>query len=279
LSPNPHEIVEPVAARPSLWREPLLHFLALGGLVFAAHAAFKGDDRRVQITAATKAQLGRELAEQLGQRPTPEQLAKALSRWKQDEALSREAKREGLDRDDAQIRRRLADKVRALQAELFVPRAPSEAELDAWLKAHRSLYESPERYDLEQAYVPKTEQEARKRAETVLHALESEHTPPAATELTPSKTVLIAQLPGQLVARFGAALASRIEKLEPGAWTLAEAEDGYYALRLLRIQGGLPPRDELHARLLADVAFAARECAAAQAIEQIIARYRFEEEP
>ena len=53
--------------------------------------------------------------------------------WERDEALARQAKREGLDRNDRTIRAVLADHLRARIAQGIPNRQPTAADLDAWL--------------------------------------------------------------------------------------------------------------------------------------------------
>ena len=93
------------------FREPLLHFLLLGALLFVLHRAWQGlqpSDRLIVITPALHADLERELAVELGRAPDAAELAAALETWKSEEVLFREGVRLGLDDDDPLVRRRSA---------------------------------------------------------------------------------------------------------------------------------------------------------------------------
>ena len=120
-----------------LLTEPAVHFFALGALLFLAHRLFVGTPRTVVVTPGVKADLSRRYQDANGRPPSDAELAAEVQKWKIDEALFREAVRERLDRDDPGIRAILADKMRMRAAFELPKREPTDAELDAWLAAHR----------------------------------------------------------------------------------------------------------------------------------------------
>src|SRR4051794_3946624 len=87
-----------------LFREPTLHFFAIAALVLAGHRFFSGNPRTIAVTPALKADLLRRFHDQLNRPPTSAEADAFLAAWKVDEALYREALREGLDRDDPTVR-------------------------------------------------------------------------------------------------------------------------------------------------------------------------------
>ncbi|MBI5514524.1 MAG: peptidyl-prolyl cis-trans isomerase [Deltaproteobacteria bacterium] len=124
------------------WREPLVHFLALGAALFALQSvrAPREDPRRLEVSRATVSALRERHRADTGRAPTAAELRRLVRRHAQDEALYREALSRGMDRDDPFVRDRL---VRRLEAELDDPSAlgePSDAQLRAWLAAHRERY-------------------------------------------------------------------------------------------------------------------------------------------
>ena len=103
---------------PSLVRRlvqaPALHFLAIGGLLFALEAGWQAwsgagsvPPTRVVITAAQVEQLRRDLTLQNGYRPSPRALRAAIDAAIDEEVLYREALATGLDRGNEMIRQRL----------------------------------------------------------------------------------------------------------------------------------------------------------------------------
>src|SRR5450432_2097627 len=120
-----------------LLREPLLHFFIMGAFLFVAQRWVVGDPRTITVSPGLRAELRRRFQDLNGRKPEPAEFEKSLQQWERDEALFREALRERLDRDDPSVRAALVDKMHA-RAALEVPkREPTQAELDAWLAAHR----------------------------------------------------------------------------------------------------------------------------------------------
>ena len=123
-----------------LWREPLVHFVGLGALIFALHSALAPSPRDVvEVTAATRSALTARYVSRAGHPPTEAQLDEQIARWIDEELLLRQAFRLGLDRSDTVVRGRLVEKMRFV-LENAGAKEPTEQELSAWLSAH------PERY-------------------------------------------------------------------------------------------------------------------------------------
>jgi hypothetical protein len=119
-----------------------VHFLALGAALFALQRvrAPTEDPRRLVVSRAAVSALRERHRADTGRAPTRAELRRLVRRHAQDEALYREALARGMDRDDPAVRERL---VRRLEAELDDPTSmeePSEAQLLAWLGAHRGRY-------------------------------------------------------------------------------------------------------------------------------------------
>lgn len=140
------------AVRPrSLWRrilrEPLLHFVVAGALLFAAVQAWRThhDVRRIVVTPARVAELSEKYRLQVGAPPTPDELEHLVDRYVEEEVLYREGMAMGLDRDDEIVRRRIAQKVEFLTADRTLPANPDEAALRAYFASHVADYVTPVR--------------------------------------------------------------------------------------------------------------------------------------
>lgn len=267
---------KPVLVRHALraLREPTVPFFVIGALLFVVHRAVAGDPRTIIVRESTRADVARHFADREGRRPTAKELNLALLEWKRDEALYREALREGLDRDDATIRAVLADKLR-MRAALEVPkREPSRAELERWLEAHRSRYETPLRYEYELVTVDKAEPDAEPTLSRFERTLQL--TPNAALDRPITGGALTRD---ELSARFGANLADRVTSMPRERWLRVDAGRQWHFVRVNGTRGGLPPSDELHQRLAADWSHEKEQQAVESAVQQIVSRYRFEERP
>jgi hypothetical protein len=254
-------------------REPLAHFLVLGGLIFSAHRLATGDPRSIVISPELKAELARRFQDSHGQEPSAQQLERAVEEWKQDEVLYREALRAGLDRDDATIRQVLADRLRARLAFESEEREPTDGELARWLAEHRESYETPLVYDFELIQLPKSDPNALDRIESVERALAAGTEPRA----LPVSVVGAALPAAALDAQFGAALGSRIRALPNAGWQRLDDERSVALGRLKRVTGGVPSFEELEPRLLADWKLERQHAALARRLRELVARYRFEE--
>jgi hypothetical protein len=256
-----------------LLREPTLHFFILGGLLFLLHHLVVGNPRTIVVSPGVRAAVTRRFQDHTGRAPTAAEADAALRDWKRDEALFREALREGLDRDDAAIRSVLVDKMRA-RAVLEAPKhEPSDAELEGWLAAHHELYDLPARYVLEWVAFGGPQPAAARERERVERALAAGT---ALKEL--GRPIFGATLDAdELRERFPAPLAERIGGLPVGAWQRAEGADGLLLLRVTGIEGGRAKLSDVRPRVLADYTFAAREQAIARASQAVVERYQFEE--
>jgi peptidyl-prolyl cis-trans isomerase C len=135
-------------------REPLLHFVLIGALLFAftAWRQQKQDAAEVRITAGEVAQLAAFWETQAQRKPTAEELRGLIEERIDEEVLAREAVRLGLDRDDVIVRRRLAQKMAFVSDDLAVMTEPAAADLRAYFDAHKDAYTTPDLYALRHVF-------------------------------------------------------------------------------------------------------------------------------
>ena len=101
-------------------RHPALHFLVLGGLLFAAERTLERPSPPAAVRApivVDAARIREEFAERSGLVPTAADEAVLVERAVEEEILYREALARGLDRNDRSIRHRLSEKMRFLSPE------------------------------------------------------------------------------------------------------------------------------------------------------------------
>jgi hypothetical protein len=258
-----------------LLREPAVIFFAAGALLFVAHRAFVGAPRTVVVTAAVKAELARQFQETNGRPPTAAERAADIQKWKTDEVLFREALREHLDRDDPGIRAILADKMRMRAAFEAPKREPTDAELDAWLAAHRSEYQTPPRYDFEFIAFPKTDPRAQTERDDFDRAITQGKNPAGLGRPVIGGNLIADDMKG----RVEPELAARIPGLQPGAWQRLETHQSFVLARVKSTDTGVPTREKVGAQLIADWKRAAQKEAVDRVLQPRVDRYRFEEEP
>src|SRR5256885_16597250 len=93
-------------------REPLLHFLVLGVLVYAAAVQRDGQPARYRVDAGPERRARLEVAyeQQYGVAPTAAQLQQLVGQYVRNEILYREGLAMGLERDHETVRRRVGQK-------------------------------------------------------------------------------------------------------------------------------------------------------------------------
>ena len=135
-------------------REPLLHFVLIGAVLFAVTALHeqKSESSEIRISAGEVAQLAAFWETQAQRKPSAEELRGLIEERIDEEVLAREAVRLGLDRDDVIVRRRLAQKMAFVSDDLAVVSKPAEAELRTYFDAHRETYTAPDLYALRHVY-------------------------------------------------------------------------------------------------------------------------------
>lgn len=132
----------------SYLREPLLHFVLLGAVLFTGDALWE----RWQLKAAytihiSPAEMQRQaaiFATENRRPPNDDDLQGLLFAHVEEQVLMREALRIGLDVDDTIIRRRLAQKMRFLVNDVDNHTIPTETELMDWFEDNKSNFVQPE---------------------------------------------------------------------------------------------------------------------------------------
>ena len=121
-------------------REPLVHFLALGGALFVAFALFGKQSGSapgaIVVTHAQITSMTAEFARTWLRPPTAQELDALIEDRVREEVYCREAIALGLDKDDAIIRRRLRQKLEFVSEDTAPEVEPTENDLRAYLKAH-----------------------------------------------------------------------------------------------------------------------------------------------
>ncbi len=231
----------------TLLREPLVHFLGIGLLLFGLYAlvapADSGGDS-ITISRAMVDDLKAQHQKLWGRPPTEAELKGLIDSRIADEILYREGLAMGLDRDDAVIKRRVRQKYELI-AEEEDSAAPTEADLEAYLKANPDRFRAPPIVGFTQVMVPTdgTDSEVEARAAALKSALEGGADPAAAGKptLLPGRVQPMAL---DLVAReFGERFAAALATAPQGAW--AGPVVSAYGLHVVRIDSrepsGVPP--------------------------------------
>ncbi len=142
----------------SVLREPLVHFLLLGALLFALDAWLRpggapAADTAIVVGEARVRSLSQNFARVWQRPPTRIELEGLVEDHVREEVLVREALVLGLDRDDAIVRRRLRQKMEFISDETAALAAPTEKDLADFLAANPETFNVPGRVSFAQVYL------------------------------------------------------------------------------------------------------------------------------
>lgn len=267
-----------------LLREPLLHFLLVGAMLFAADAALREDaarpDEVIRISEPEIERLRLQWTKQYQRPPGPAELQGVIDERVREEVLYREALAMGLDRDDSIVRRRLAQKLEFLIEDLAAARTPGDAELSGFFEAHQERYRLPARVSFAQIFFSpdRRGRAAERDAGLVLAGLGPEPLPAAAAELGDRFMMgesYREQTPEDVEAVFGPAFARALFELEPGGWN--GPINSAYGWHLVRVEARSDTRQprltEVADQVRRDWAYEQRRQANDEVFERLAARY------
>jgi len=271
-----------------LVREPLVHFLLLGGVLFLLSTRQRGtsDAGQIVVTRARVAQLATGFARTWQRPPTDRELTGLIQDYIKEEVYVREALATGLDRDDTIIRRRLRQKLEFLTEDALEAAPPGEDDLRAYLKTHPDSFRIEPRVAFRQVHLDRNrrgaaaERDARALlarlssldAGTDVSALGDSRMLPPAVDLSPQSDVARV---------FGDEFAARVANLAPGGWH-GPIESGY-GLHLVQVtghvDGRMPELSEIRDSVAREWRAEQRRKSGEALFRNLVARYKVVIEP
>jgi hypothetical protein len=210
-------------------REPLLHFIVLGGVLFAADhfiVASSDDPRTILIDAKVDGEARAVFKAARGREPNKEELYALRRVWLDNEVLYREGLAMQLDKGDKAIRERVIFKaLSVVDAGTRLPPVDDEV-LRQWFESHRGKYDEPARYTFQEAVLAGEKSEAALR--TLVDALNGGKQGALEADLR----VFSGRPHENLVQSYGAAFARSLEESKPGEWRVIASRGGVRAVRL-----------------------------------------------
>jgi hypothetical protein len=219
----------PQAPRPRWWREPLLHFVVLGGLLFAVDHFIVGradDPRTIVLTQAVDTEARELFQASRGRLPEPDELAALRRTWLDNEVLYREGLAMQVDRGDDAIRERVIFKaLSVLEADNKLPPFDDKL-LGEWFEKNRQRYDEPPRFDFREAVMSgdMTETPARELATRLNNGTPG--------EVAAGLRVFKGRPYANLVQSYGDAFARQLQSVAPGQWLALEGKEGWRVVQL-----------------------------------------------
>ena len=256
----------PPRPAPTPLRDPLVVFLLLAAGVFALDGwAESGEEERrvIEVAPAQVEGLRARWTAQWGRPPTGPELAGLIDEATDEEILYREAQRLGLDREDAIVRRRLAQKLTFVLEDAGGATAPSAEEVEEHHARHAERYRRPPRTTFDHVFLS-----ADRRADPAgdaaallrgLGPADGDGLAEGGWRQLGDPFMLARTYAGrtdQEIARlFGTGFADAVTALPAGAWS--GPVESTYGMHLVRVRGRTAARaprlEEVRDRVVADL--------------------------
>ena len=224
-----------------LLKEPLLHFLVLGALLFAVYSRLNRSLPYNKSTAGTVRITGNEIAwlketwsRQWQREPTRDELRGLVTDFLKEELLAREARALGLDQNDTIVRRRLAQKLEFLVQDTSRLAEPTEEDLRRFYEANPERFQTDARISFTHVFFSREKRtNAATEAKAALSDLSRGANPADfGDRLLVDSEVVDADMQS-VAGQFGREFAEAVFTLNPGAWN-GPIESGY-GLHLVRV--------------------------------------------
>ena len=231
--------------KPSLMRDPLVHFALIGALLFSLSLLFpqntREDTQTILVSQNRIDHLAAVFSRSWQRAPTVQELQGLVENHIREEVLYRAALDLGLDRDDTVIRRRLRLKMEFLARDLVNTVDPQDGTLQQYFADNANRYRLPARFSFRQIYFNTDERlAAGEDAREALALLRAGET----AENLGDSNLLPDRYREESAARvdqvFGAGFATRLSELPRGQW--AGPVISAYGEHLVYIDGYQPSR-------------------------------------
>jgi hypothetical protein len=207
----------------TLLSEPMLHFVLIGIALFGVYRwVAPGDSggRGIVITRGVVDDLVTQHVAAKGREPSTTELNRLIESYVREEILYREGVRLGLERDDIVVKRRVRQKIEMIAEEDASTRAPTDADLVAYLAANQARFAQPAILTFDQVFIG--ESESGPGVVPVVAITRDVLRKGGDPEKLGKPTLLphrMTRTPADLVARdFGASFAAALEKAPVGEW-------------------------------------------------------------
>ncbi len=227
----------PRPALPAWTREPLLHFLLLGTLLFGVDHLINrraGDANEIVVSAEVDEEARQLFRATRNREPNAGEMAALRKVWLDNEVLYREGLALQLDKGDTAIRERVIFKaLSVVDSGTKLPPAEDKTLRD-WFAQHRAKYDEPARFDFQEAVLPGETSEASVRA--FVDTLNNGTPGDAKAGLR----VFKGRPHSNLLQSYGEGFAKGLETATPGQWLALESREGWRAVRLDAANGARP---------------------------------------
>jgi PPIC-type PPIASE domain len=241
----------------SLLKEPLLHFVVLGAVLFGLFNVVDKKGTKAPTKVVISASRITALADRFGRTwqrpPTDHELQGLIEDYVREEIFYREGRAAGLDRDDSIIRRRVRQKMEFL-AEDMAAAEPSDEQLATYLAANPERFRTEDRLTFRQVFLSATRRDSTLKEDAKQIAAILVRTSAPVDTATIGDPFLLGEKFHQMsqsdVARtFGEDFAKQVSAVEPGRWQgpIPSSFGAHFIFIDERVRGSLPSLDTVRA--------------------------------
>jgi hypothetical protein len=226
------------APRAPAWlKEPLLHFVILGGVLFLAdHLLYqrRGDPLTIVVGNEINSEQREMFKTARGRDPDERELAAMHRVYIDNEVLYREGLAMQVDKGDPAIRDRVIFKaLSVVDANIKLP-AIDDKGLKSWFEQHRNKYDEPARYTFDEAVL------AGDNSESAVRAFVAGLNSGAPADAKAGLRVFKGRPLANIVQSYGADFPKLLEESPPREWRALQTKDGWRALRVNEITPAQP---------------------------------------
>jgi len=222
----------------TLWKEPLVHFLLIGAVLFTVFELRQEEGNatpnQILVDAGQVQQLAARFERTRLRAPTEIELATLIEGHIREEVYYRQALTMGLDQNDPVLRQRMRQKLEFLLEDLTAEATPGDEQLTRFMQRHADRFREPPRLSFTQVYLnPDRHTDLAADAMQILTRLNNGAPPETEGDrsLVEQQYALAAE--HDITRVFGESFAQQMVLLEPGEWT--GPIDSAYGGHLVRV--------------------------------------------
>jgi hypothetical protein len=240
----------------ALLREPLIHFLLIGALLFLLFEVFDdpagSQSSRIVITNGQIEYLKARFAKTWQRQPTGQELQELINGHVREEILYREALALGLDKNDMVVRRRMTQKLELMSDDIAGITVPTDDDLQKYMEEHPESFRIEPQVSFSHVFVSidKRGEEAFDEAARLLALLTGEGSESAPEELgdhlmLPNSYNL--SYANEIAKIFGGQFSRKLLDSKPGQWTgpILSGYGLHLVLVTEHVPGRMPLLDEV----------------------------------
>ena len=231
-----------------LWREPIIHFLLIGAVLFLAFDLRQDTNiaapNHIRIDAGQVEQFVAQFKRTWLRPPTDAELISLIDGYVRNEVYYREALAMGLDQNDPVVRQLMRRKLEFLLEDLTAEKAPDDEALSIFVQRNPDRFREEPHLSFIQVFLnPSKHPDLTSDAGKALARLNNGSSPETEGDLTFEEQTYEKVTPNEIKRVFGDAFSRQLVELEPGGWVgpIFSGYGGHLVKVIAKQEGRIPP--------------------------------------